>query len=187
MHMRRHSDDPHYPVRLLLAFGLAWQPSPAADNDDLDIDKVNGSIHVPDNGDGRQAQHGQRRHPRRREFACARASTRSTAASTSTAARAIDFVETVNGGIQLGGNAKVAKTVEAVNGSITLRCRRRCRPAQLSNVNGGDQARRRACRRRHRNRRMATSPSARIRASKAACSSTRTTAGSLEHRTSRAS
>ena len=120
------------PILCLLALGLAT--TAFAGNDDLDIDKVNGSIHVPSsatvgklstvNGGinvGANAQ----------------------AKSAETVNGGIDLdsgvtigsLETVNGGIRVGEKNKVASTIEAVNGSITLHAGADV-GGRVSNVNG---------------------------------------------------
>ena len=113
-----------------IAVGTAF----ASGNADLDIDKVNGSIHVPDDatvgklstvngsihvGDGAHA-------------------TSATTVNGSIHIGANDTLEsldTVNGGIHVGANAKIAKTVEAVNGSIALAAGADA-SGKVSNVNG---------------------------------------------------
>lgn len=107
----------------------------AAGNSDLDIDKVNGSIHVPDSatvgklstvngsihvGDGAHA-----------------AGATTVNGSIHLGANAtIDALDTVNGGIHVGAGTKIAKTIEAVNGSITLATGADV-GGKVSNVNGG--------------------------------------------------
>ncbi|MBS0438164.1 MAG: hypothetical protein JSS33_02035 [Proteobacteria bacterium] len=113
------------------AIGTAF----AAGNTDLDIDKVNGSIHVPDNatigklstvngsihvGDGAHA---------------ADASTVNGSIHLG-ANVTIDALDTVNGGIHVGAGTKIAKTIEAVNGSISLATGTDV-GGKVSNVNGG--------------------------------------------------
>ena len=115
----------------LLVTGVAA----AAGNADLDIDKVNGSIHVPDNatvgklstvngsihvGDGAHA---------------ADASTVNGSIHLG-ANVTIDALDTVNGGIHVGAGTKIAKTIEAVNGSISLAAGTDV-AGKVSNVNGG--------------------------------------------------
>ncbi|HSN00932.1 MAG TPA: hypothetical protein VLS52_08000 [Rudaea sp.] len=113
-----------------LAFGTVF----AAGNADLDIDKVNGSIHVPDNatvgklstvngsihvGDGAHA-----------------AGATTVNGSIHLGANAtIDALDTVNGGIHVGAGTKIARTIEAVNGSITLATGADV-GGKVSNVNG---------------------------------------------------
>ena len=118
---------------LLLASCLAGTAL-AAGNDDLDIDKVNGSIHVPDNSTvGKLStvnggiRIGANSHARS-------ADTVNGGIDLDNGAT-IDSLETVNGGIRVGENNKVAKTVEAVNGSITLRSGTEV-GGRVSNVNG---------------------------------------------------
>ncbi|MBS0555963.1 MAG: hypothetical protein JSR27_00960 [Proteobacteria bacterium] len=120
----------------ILATGTALAAGNADLNSrDLDIDKVNGSIHVPDNatagtlstvngsihvGDGAHA-------------------TSATTVNGSLHIGANDTLEsldTVNGGIHVGANTKIAKTIEAVNGSITLAAGADV-AGKVSNVNGG--------------------------------------------------
>lgn len=100
----------------------------------IDVDKVNGSIHIEN---GQQAG----------ELSTVNGSIRvdsgATAEKVSTVNGGIelgdnvtvDSVETVNGGIELGQGARVARTVEAVNGHIAL-----AQGAEIagraSNVNG---------------------------------------------------
>jgi DUF4097 and DUF4098 domain-containing protein YvlB len=120
---------------IALSAALAFGTALASDNPDLDIDKVNGSIHVPDKatagklstvngsihvGDGAQA---------------AGASTVNGGIEIGANAT-LDSLDTVNGGIHLGAGAKIARTVEAVNGSITLGNGADV-AGKLSNVNGG--------------------------------------------------
>ena len=113
-----------------LAFGTVF----ASGNADLDIDKVNGSIHVPDNatvgklstvngsihvGDGTHA-----------------AGATTVNGSIHLGANAtIDALDTVNGGIHVGAGTKIARTIEAVNGSITLATGADV-GGKVSNVNG---------------------------------------------------
>ena len=118
---------------LLLAFGLAGTAL-ATGNDNLDIDKVNGSIHVPDNATvGKLStvnggiRIGANSHARS-------ADTVNGGIDLDNGAT-IDSLETVNGGIRVGENNKVAKTVEAVNGSITLHAGAEV-GGHVSNVNG---------------------------------------------------
>jgi hypothetical protein len=117
---------------LLLAFGLAnaaW-----AGNDDLDIDKVNGSIHVPDNSTvgklstvNGSIKVGANAHARSVETVNGGIDLDSGAT--------VDSLETVNGGIRIGERNKVGRDVEAVNGSITLHTGADV-SGKLSNVNG---------------------------------------------------
>lgn len=118
-------------ISAALSIGTAF----AAGNADLDIDKVNGSIHVPDNatvgklstvngsihvGDGAHA---------------AGASTVNGSIHLG-ASVTIDALDTVNGGIHVGAGTKIARTIEAVNGSITLATGADV-AGKVSNVNGG--------------------------------------------------
>jgi hypothetical protein len=116
----------------MFALGLAGL-SHAAD-DSLDIDKVNGSIHVPDNTTaGKLTTVNGGIH----------VGANSHVKSTETVNGGIDVetgstvesLETVNGGIHLNGNVHVAKTIEAVNGSITLAAGTDV-AGHVSNVNG---------------------------------------------------
>ena len=98
----------------LLAFtGIAV----AAGNEDLDIDKVNGSIHVPDNA------------------TVGKLSTVNGGIRIGAGAHA-KSAETVNGGLRGSEKVKIARTVETVNGSITLDNGVDV-GGKLSNVNGG--------------------------------------------------
>jgi DUF4097 and DUF4098 domain-containing protein YvlB len=117
---------------LLLAFGLVG--AAFAGNEDLDIDKVNGSIHVPDNatvGKLSTVNGG------------IRIGTNAHAKSAETVNGGIDLdsgavvgsLETVNGGLHIGEHSRVAETAEAVNGSITLRDGAEV-SGRASNVNG---------------------------------------------------
>ena len=118
-----------------LAAGTAFAAGNAdLNNRDLDIDKVNGSIHVPDNatvgklstvngsihvGDGAHA-----------------ASATTVNGSIHIGANAtIDALDTVNGGIHVGAGTKIARTIEAVNGSIALAAGADA-GGKVSNVNG---------------------------------------------------
>jgi DUF4097 and DUF4098 domain-containing protein YvlB len=108
----------------------------AGGNADLDIDKVNGSIHVPDNatvgklstvngsihvGDGAHATG---------DLSTVNGSIHVGANGT------LKSADTVNGAIHVGAGARIAKTVEAVNGSITLATGADV-AGRVSNVNGG--------------------------------------------------
>ncbi|HXD83329.1 MAG TPA: hypothetical protein VN599_02745 [Rudaea sp.] len=119
---------------IILSATLVAGTAFAAGNADLDIDKVNGSIHVPDNatvgklstvngsihvGDGAHA-------------------TGATTVNGSIHIGANDTLEsldTVNGGIHVGAGAKITKTIEAVNGSIALATGADV-SGKVSNVNG---------------------------------------------------
>lgn len=122
-----------YAFSLLLALSLTC--AAYAGNDDLDIDKVNGSIHVPDNATvgklstvNGSVHVGANAHSKGAE-------TVNGGIDVETGAT-MESLETVNGGIHIGEKVRVAKSVETVNGSITLG------PGgdvagKLSNVNGG--------------------------------------------------
>jgi DUF4097 and DUF4098 domain-containing protein YvlB len=104
-------------LSLLLALGLAGVA--CASNDDLDIDKVNGSIRVPDNATvgklttvNGSIHIGANSHVKSTE-------TVNGGIDVETGAT-VDSLETVNGGIHMSDKVRVAKTVETVNGSITL-------------------------------------------------------------------
>jgi hypothetical protein len=106
-----------FALSLLLALGLTG--GAYAGNDDLDIDKVNGSIHVPDNATvgklstvNGSVHVGANSHAKSTE-------TVNGGIDVETGAT-VDSLETVNGGIHMGDKVRVAKTVETVNGSITL-------------------------------------------------------------------
>jgi len=121
-----------YALPLLLALNAA---AVAAGNDDLDIDKVNGSIHVPDNSTAGKLS---------TVNGGIRIGAGAHAKSAETVNGGIDVggnatlesLETVNGGLRIGEKTKVAKTVETVNGSITLDNGVDV-AGKLSNVNGG--------------------------------------------------
>lgn len=121
-----------YVLPLLLALNAT---AVAAGNDDLDIDKVNGSIHVPDNATAGKlstvnggVRIGSGAHARSVETV--------NGGIDVGAGASVDSLETVNGGLRIGEKAKVAKTVETVNGSITLDNGVDV-AGKLSNVNGG--------------------------------------------------
>ena len=107
----------------------------AAGNEDLDIDKVNGSIHVPDNATAGKLS---------TVNGGIRIGAGAHAKSVETVNGGIDVganatlesLETVNGGLRVGEKTKIAKTVETVNGSITLDAGVDV-AGKLSNVNGG--------------------------------------------------
>ncbi|MBS0569634.1 MAG: hypothetical protein JSS28_03420 [Proteobacteria bacterium] len=120
---------------IALSAALAFGTALAAGNADLDIDKVNGSIHVPDNaivgklstvngsihvGDGAHAA----------------GATTVNGSIHIGANDTLESLDTVNGGIHVGAGAKIAKTIEAVNGSITLGTGADV-AGKVSNVNGG--------------------------------------------------
>ncbi len=120
-----------YAFPLLLA--LAAVPV-LADNGDMDIDKVNGSIRVPDN-----ATAGKLTTVNGGIHVGAGAHVK----ATETVNGGIDIdrdgtvvsVETVNGGVNIGEKTRVEKTVETVNGSITLAPGADV-AGKLNNVNG---------------------------------------------------
>jgi len=120
---------------LLLVCLFAVDGVALASNDDLDIDKVNGSIHVPDNATvGKLSTVNGGIH----------IGTEAHAKSVETVNGGIDVgrggtldsLETVNGGIRVAEKVTIAKTVETVNGSITLSSGTDV-GGRLSNVNGG--------------------------------------------------
>jgi hypothetical protein len=119
-------------LSLLLAFGLIG--AACADNADLDIDKVNGSIHVPDN-----ATAGKLTTVNGSIHIGANAHTQGAETVNGgidvAAGSTVASLETVNGGIHLAEKTRVAKTVEAVNGSITLAAGADI-AGRASNVNG---------------------------------------------------
>ena len=107
----------------------------AAGNEDLDIDKVNGSIHVPDNATSGKLSTvnggiriGSGAHAKSAETVNGGIDVGANAT--------LESLETVNGGLRVGEKTKVAKTVETVNGSITLDTGVDV-AGKLSNVNGG--------------------------------------------------
>jgi len=126
--------------RLTLALLLALSLFGAAqarhsDDDNGDIDKVNGSIHVPDNATvGKLStvnggiRIGANAHARSAETVNGGIDVEDGAT--------VDSLETVNGGLHLGAKVKVAKTIEAVNGGITLGEGSDV-AGHASNVNGG--------------------------------------------------
>ncbi|HET8941485.1 MAG TPA: hypothetical protein VFN13_05810 [Rudaea sp.] len=119
-------------VSILLAFVVVL--SAFAGNESLDIDKVNGSIHVPDN-----ATAGKLSTVNGSIHVGGHAHT----SAVETVNGGIDIgdgssvvsLDTVNGGIHVGANVQVAKTVEAVNGSINLAAGTQV-AGKLGNVNG---------------------------------------------------
>jgi len=123
---------------LALLLGLAFVGAAQARhdaNDDLDIDKVNGSIHVPDNATvGKLStvnggiRIGANAHAKAAETVNGGIDVEDGAS--------VDSLETVNGGLHIGAKVKVAKTVEAVNGGITLGQGADV-AGHASNVNGG--------------------------------------------------
>jgi len=120
-------------LSVLLALGLAG--AAYAGNDDLDIDKVNGSIHVPDNATvGKLSTVNGSVHIGANVHAKS-AETVNGGIDVETGAT-LDSLETVNGGLHINDKVRVAKTVETVNGSITLGAGADV-AGHLSNVNGG--------------------------------------------------
>jgi hypothetical protein len=120
-----------YALPLLLTLNVAA----ATGNDELDIDKVNGSIHVPDNATAGKLSTvnggiriGAGAHAKSAETVNGGIDVGSNAS--------VDSLETVNGGLRIGENVKVTKTAETVNGSITLDAGADI-TGKLSNVNGG--------------------------------------------------
>ncbi len=119
----------------LLTAALLIATAPAfADNSDLDIDKVNGSIRVPDNATaGKLTTVNGGIH----------VGAGAHAKSAETVNGGIDVdrdstlgsLETVNGGVNIGEKTRIEKTVETVNGSITL-AEGSDVAGKLSNVNG---------------------------------------------------
>lgn len=120
---------------IILSAALSIGSACAAGNADLDIDKVNGSIHVPDNatvgklstvngsihvGDGAHAV----------DASTVNGSIHIGANDT------LESLDTVNGGIHVGAGTKIARTIEAVNGSISLATGADV-GGKVSNVNGG--------------------------------------------------
>src|SRR3954471_19504625 len=88
-------------------------------NDDLDIDKVNGSIRIPDNATaGKLSTVNGGIHI----GAGAHVKTTETVNGGTDIDRdsTVTSIETVNGGVTVGEKVKVEKTVETVNGGITL-------------------------------------------------------------------
>lgn len=114
-----------------LAFGTAFSTG----NSDLDIDKVNGSIHVPDNATvGKLSTVNGSIHVG--DGAHAIGATTVNGSIHVGANATLDALDTVNGGIHVGVGTKIGKAVEAVNGSITLAAGADV-AGKLSNVNGG--------------------------------------------------
>jgi hypothetical protein len=114
-----------------LAIGTAF----AAGNTDLDIDKVNGSIHIPDNATvGKLSTVNGSIHVG--DGAHASGATTVNGSIHIGANDALESLDTVNGGIHVGAGAKIAKTIEAVNGSISLATGADV-SGKVSNVNGG--------------------------------------------------
>ena len=123
-------------IRYALPFMLAFAALPAlADNGDLDIDKVNGSIRVPDNATaGKLSTVNGGIHV----GAGAHVKTTETVNGGTDIDRdsTVTSIETVNGGVTVGEKVKVEKTVETVNGGITLQPGADV-AGKVSNVNGG--------------------------------------------------
>ena len=123
-------------LALLLGLTLATAAHARRDgNEDLDIDKVNGSIHVPDNATAGKLSTvnggihvGANAHAKSAETVNGGIDVEN--------GSTLESLETVNGGLRLGENVKVTGTVEAVNGSITLG-RGTDVSGHASNVNGG--------------------------------------------------
>jgi DUF4097 and DUF4098 domain-containing protein YvlB len=121
-----------YALPLLLAFAAV---PVRADNADLDIDKVNGSIRIPDNSTaGKLSTVNGGIHV----GAGAHVKTTETVNGGTDVDRdsTVTSIETVNGGVQVGEKVKVEKTVETVNGGITLQPGADV-AGKVSNVNGG--------------------------------------------------
>src|SRR6476659_8624785 len=98
---------------LLLTLGLA-AAAYAGGNEDLDIDKVNGSVKVPENATvgkvstvNGSVHIGANAHAKSAETVNGGIDIESGAT--------LESVETVNGGLHLGEKVKIAKTVETVN------------------------------------------------------------------------
>ncbi len=121
--------------RYTFALLLASIAAPAfADNSDLDIDKVNGSIRVPDNATaGKLSTVNGGIHV----GASAHVKTAETVNGGIDIDRdsTVTSVETVNGGVNIQEKVHIEKTVETVNGSITLAAGADV-AGKLSNVNG---------------------------------------------------
>ncbi len=123
-------------IRYALPLLLACAAAPAlADNSDLDIDKVNGSIRIPDNSTaGKLSTVNGGIHV----GAGAHVKTTETVNGGTDIDRdsTVTSIETVNGGVQIGEKVKVEKTVETVHGGITLQSGADV-AGKVSNVNGG--------------------------------------------------
>lgn len=123
-------------IRIALSLLLAATAATAiaSGNGDLDIDKVNGSISVPDN-----ATAGKLSTVNGSVHVGAGAHIRS--ADTVNGGidvgdgSTVESLDTVNGGIHVGAKTKIAKTVETVNGSIHLSEGADVQ-GKVSNVNG---------------------------------------------------
>lgn len=122
-------------VSIFLAFAVSFVA--IAGNESLDIDKVNGSIHVPDSATAGKLS---------TVNGSIHVGSNATVSDVETVNGGIDIgdgsnvasLDTVNGGIHLGSKVHVAKTVEAVNGSITLAAGADV-AGKASNVNGSIQ------------------------------------------------
>jgi DUF4097 and DUF4098 domain-containing protein YvlB len=122
-------------LRYVLPLLLVLNGTAVAGNEDLDIDKVNGSIHVPDNATAGKLSTvnggiriGSGAHAKSAETVNGGIDIGANAT--------IDSLETVNGGLRVGEKTKIAKAVETVNGSITLDNGADV-AGKLNNVNGG--------------------------------------------------
>jgi DUF4097 and DUF4098 domain-containing protein YvlB len=116
---------------IALFASLACGVAGAATND---IDKVNGSIHVPANATvGKLSTVNGSIHVGDGASAVGASTVNGSIAVGANAV--IESLDTVNGGIRLGAKAKVSGKVEAVNGSITLASGADV-AGKLSNVNG---------------------------------------------------
>jgi DUF4097 and DUF4098 domain-containing protein YvlB len=122
-------------VSLLLALALTGIAQARSGNDDLDIDKVNGSIRVPDGATaGKLSTVNGGIHIGANAHAHS-AGTVNGGIDVESGVT-IDSLSTVNGGLHVGDNVKIAKTVEAVNGGISLG-KGSDITGKASNVNGG--------------------------------------------------
>jgi len=123
-------------VALLLTLALAGTAhARPSGNDDLDIDKVNGSIRVPDGATaGKLSTVNGGIHVGANAHAHS-AGTVNGGIDVESGVT-IDSLSTVNGGLHVGDNVKIAKTVEAVNGGISLG-KGSDVAGRASNVNGG--------------------------------------------------
>jgi DUF4097 and DUF4098 domain-containing protein YvlB len=118
----------------VLAAALSLAFASAAFARGIDVDKVNGSIHI---------ESGQEAGELSTVNGSIRVDTGATAEKVSTVNGGIELgdnvtveaVETVNGGIELGRDARVSRTVEAVNGHIALAPGAEV-SGKASNVNG---------------------------------------------------
>ncbi len=136
LHQSNVTNREHNMSRIIISFLLAFTLCQAAlaGNEDLDIDKVNGSVHVPDKATvGKLSTVNGSIHVGAGAHARS-AGTVNGGISIGDGAT-LESLDTVNGGIHLGDNVHVTETIEAVNGSITLG--KGCDVAgKLSNVNG---------------------------------------------------